>query len=333
MSATPDLSSPITARRRDRRSRAARHRPDRADRRQRARAVRRSAPRHSTSSTRIRRAAAASGAPDQSPLLWMNSMAEDVTMFTDETVDRTVRSARAHARRVGRRRRRDRRRARPPAEALAALAPRDFAGRRLQGAYLRWVHERAVAALPPGVTVHDTGGRARTGRRTARRTPAGVAGRASRTAPRRPRRPRPRPPRRRTRRPSSASWPRSRAARSASICRRTFTADSDLSRTAARRARPRPRLRARLRRPDGAAHRGPRRTVRARRRAAGLPALRARARPVRRLAARSARTTPRSATSWTGERPPLPRFFGPAQVDGAARPAPTASTSGATSGP
>ncbi|SCF99790.1 FAD-NAD(P)-binding, partial [Streptomyces sp. Ncost-T6T-2b] len=25
--------------------------------------------------------------PDQSPLLWMNSMAEDVTMFTDETVE------------------------------------------------------------------------------------------------------------------------------------------------------------------------------------------------------------------------------------------------------
>ena len=26
--------------------------------------------------------------PDQSPLLWMNSMAEDITMFTDETVER-----------------------------------------------------------------------------------------------------------------------------------------------------------------------------------------------------------------------------------------------------
>ncbi|QDO39176.1 FAD/NAD(P)-binding protein [Streptomyces sp. RLB3-17] len=73
----------------------------------------------------------------QSPLLWMNSHAEDVTMFTDETVvmDGPVRPG-------------------PTLHEWAAIDGRTFADRKLQGAYLSWVHEQAVAALPPDVTVH-----------------------------------------------------------------------------------------------------------------------------------------------------------------------------------
>ncbi|MEU6092262.1 FAD/NAD(P)-binding protein [Streptomyces sp. NPDC047085] len=73
----------------------------------------------------------------QSPLLWMNSHAEDVTMFTDETVvmDGPVREG-------------------PTLHEWAGLHGRTFAGRRLQGRYLRWVYEQALAELPPGVTVH-----------------------------------------------------------------------------------------------------------------------------------------------------------------------------------
>ncbi|MFJ2416763.1 FAD/NAD(P)-binding protein [Streptomyces brevispora] len=99
---------------------------------------------------------------DQSPLLWMNSMAEDVTMFTDDTVrqEGPVRSGPALDTwaadvREGR--------TAPPGDAAApglraeivALRGQDFPSRRLQGAYLRWVYERSVAALPPAVTVHE----------------------------------------------------------------------------------------------------------------------------------------------------------------------------------
>ncbi|MDH6571421.1 putative NAD(P)/FAD-binding protein YdhS [Streptomyces sp. SAI-117] len=73
----------------------------------------------------------------QSPLLWMNSHAEDVTMFTDETVDM------AGPVRPG-----------PTLHEWAGIDGRTFADRQLQGAYLRWVHEQAVAALPESVTVH-----------------------------------------------------------------------------------------------------------------------------------------------------------------------------------
>ncbi|MEW1645939.1 FAD/NAD(P)-binding protein [Streptomyces sp. NPDC091219] len=73
----------------------------------------------------------------QSPLLWMNSHAEDVTMFTDETVvmEGPVRPG-------------------PTLHEWAEIDGSTFADRRIQGAYLRWVHEQAVAALPPGITVH-----------------------------------------------------------------------------------------------------------------------------------------------------------------------------------
>lgn len=73
----------------------------------------------------------------QSPLLWMNSHAEDVTMFTDETVamEGPVREG-------------------PTLHEWAGIDGGVFADRQLQGSYLRWVHEQAVAALPPDVTVH-----------------------------------------------------------------------------------------------------------------------------------------------------------------------------------
>ncbi|MCW5251179.1 FAD/NAD(P)-binding protein [Streptomyces sp. SHP 1-2] len=73
----------------------------------------------------------------QSPLLWMNSHAEDVTLFTDETVemDGPVRPG-------------------PTLHEWAGLDGRVFAGRRTQGAYLRWAYERAVASLPEGFVVH-----------------------------------------------------------------------------------------------------------------------------------------------------------------------------------
>ncbi|WP_405019197.1 FAD/NAD(P)-binding protein [Kitasatospora sp. NBC_00070] len=95
---------------------------------------------------------------DQSPLLRMNSMAEDVTMFTDEsaTVEGPVRPGPSLAEWA----------ARPEEFApyqpvadpavraeLRSLAPTDFPTRRAQSAYLDWVFRRAVAELPPHVTV------------------------------------------------------------------------------------------------------------------------------------------------------------------------------------
>ncbi|MGW5652528.1 FAD/NAD(P)-binding protein [Streptomyces humi] len=79
----------------------------------------------------------------QSPLLWMNSHAEDVTMFTDETVRMTgpVREG-------------------PTLHEWAGLDGRTFADRQIQGHYLRHVYDRAVADLPDGVTVHHHARRA-----------------------------------------------------------------------------------------------------------------------------------------------------------------------------
>ncbi|MFE3827570.1 FAD/NAD(P)-binding protein [Streptomyces sp. NPDC059092] len=111
---------------------------------------------------------------DQSPLLWMNSMAEDVTMFTDDSVvlegpvrpgpalDAWARDITAGRTRLA---------VAPPADAavspsedgggragllaeIAALTGQSFPSRRVQSAYLSWVYERTVAALPPGVRVH-----------------------------------------------------------------------------------------------------------------------------------------------------------------------------------
>ncbi|MFD8621940.1 FAD/NAD(P)-binding protein [Streptomyces sp. NPDC059513] len=97
--------------------------------------------------------------PDQSPLLWMNSMAEDVTMFTDETVELAgpvVAGPALHSWaedvRAGR--------VTPDSEPavlaeIHGLTGQDFPSRRLQSAYLRWTYQRALAALPTSVTVHE----------------------------------------------------------------------------------------------------------------------------------------------------------------------------------
>lgn len=79
----------------------------------------------------------------QSPLLWMNSQAQDVTMFTDETVAMTGPVLEG-----------------PTLHEWADLDGRVFADRQRQGAYLRWVYERTVAALPPGTTVRHHARRA-----------------------------------------------------------------------------------------------------------------------------------------------------------------------------
>ncbi|MER5491990.1 FAD/NAD(P)-binding protein [Streptomyces sp. NPDC002490] len=80
---------------------------------------------------------------EQSPLLWMNSTAEDITMFTDDTVplEGPVTPG-------------------PTLHEWAGVEGAHFPGRRLGGSYLRWVYERAVAALPPRVVVHHHPGRA-----------------------------------------------------------------------------------------------------------------------------------------------------------------------------
>ncbi|MFF1378123.1 FAD/NAD(P)-binding protein [Streptomyces sp. NPDC058308] len=73
---------------------------------------------------------------DQSPLLWMNSQAQDVTMFTDETVEVAGPVL--------------------PGPALHEWTGRDgrtFLSRREQSGYLRWVYEKAVAAVAPHATV------------------------------------------------------------------------------------------------------------------------------------------------------------------------------------
>lgn len=89
----------------------------------------------------------------------MNSMAEDVTMFTDETVELAgpvvagpALDAWAEDVRAGR--------VVPDADPavlaeIHGLAGADFPTRRLQSAYLRWTYDRALAALPPGITVHE----------------------------------------------------------------------------------------------------------------------------------------------------------------------------------
>ncbi|WP_069886418.1 FAD/NAD(P)-binding protein [Streptomyces luteocolor] len=74
---------------------------------------------------------------DQSPLLWMNSQAQDVTMFTDETVELTGPVVPG-----------------PALHEWSGRDGRDFLSRHEQSAYMRWVYEQAVAALPEGITVH-----------------------------------------------------------------------------------------------------------------------------------------------------------------------------------
>ncbi|MFE2725274.1 FAD/NAD(P)-binding protein [Kitasatospora sp. NPDC059327] len=95
---------------------------------------------------------------DQSPLLRMNSMAEDVTMFTDErsTIDGPVRPGPSLAEWAARVEEFAPYREVEDQEVRAELrdlAPTDFPTRRAQSAYLDWVFRRAVADLPPHITV------------------------------------------------------------------------------------------------------------------------------------------------------------------------------------
>ncbi|MFD8702961.1 FAD/NAD(P)-binding protein [Kitasatospora sp. NPDC059648] len=95
---------------------------------------------------------------DQSPLLRMNSMAEDVTMFTDElaTIDGPVRPGPSLAEWARRQEEFTpyREVADPAVRAeLRDLAPTDFPTRRAQSAYLDWVFRRTLADLPAHVTV------------------------------------------------------------------------------------------------------------------------------------------------------------------------------------
>ncbi|HEX6341341.1 FAD/NAD(P)-binding protein [Umezawaea sp.] len=95
---------------------------------------------------------------EQSELLRMNSMAVDVTMFTDASVvcDGPVRTGPSLAEWASLVRSGDLR-VDLPEDVLAELGrvePTTFPSRRLQSAYLGWFFEDAVAALPPGITVH-----------------------------------------------------------------------------------------------------------------------------------------------------------------------------------
>ncbi|CAL9341506.1 FAD/NAD(P)-binding protein [Streptomyces sp. enrichment culture] len=99
---------------------------------------------------------------EQSALLRMNSMAEDVTMFTDEssTIDGPVQPGPSLAEWAAQFSGRGPRHA-PYAEPtdpevlaeLRALDGSDFPTRRVQSAYLDWVFRRVLAQLPPAVTV------------------------------------------------------------------------------------------------------------------------------------------------------------------------------------
>ncbi|GAA1980211.1 FAD/NAD(P)-binding protein [Amycolatopsis minnesotensis] len=101
---------------------------------------------------------------DQSPLLRMNSMPEDVTMFTDETVvlDGPVEPGPSLSEWVElvRTGRLDAEIPAPLLAEFAELSVTSFPTRRLQSQYLGWVYRRVLASLPPGVRVVEHASRA-----------------------------------------------------------------------------------------------------------------------------------------------------------------------------
>ncbi|GAA3503298.1 FAD/NAD(P)-binding protein [Streptomyces prasinosporus] len=111
---------------------------------------------------------------EQSALLRMNSMAEDVTMFTDEssTIEGPIRPGPSLAEWAAQFSGQSPRHAphTEPADPevlteLRTLAGTDFPTRRVQSAYLDWVFRRVLTELPPSVTVewHRTTATAVTG--------------------------------------------------------------------------------------------------------------------------------------------------------------------------
>ncbi len=91
---------------------------------------------------------------DQSALLWMNSMARDVTVFTDDSVacEGPITPGPALDEWIAGPGRPVLRGAGLSAEA-DRLGPDDFASRRVQSHYLRWALDRAVAGLPADIRV------------------------------------------------------------------------------------------------------------------------------------------------------------------------------------
>ncbi len=95
--------------------------------------------------------------PDLSPLLWMNSMAEDVTMFPDHTV-RCDGPARPGPTLLEWARTMDggtlaELGATDLEAEIAAIDGMTFPTRRVQSAYLEWFHRHVLASLPDGVEV------------------------------------------------------------------------------------------------------------------------------------------------------------------------------------
>lgn len=92
---------------------------------------------------------------EQSPLMRMNSMAADVTMFTDAsaTIEGPVRPGPSLAQWVGEVGVEE---LRDPGllPLIRSVTPTTFPQRQVQGEYLAWVLQRAVAAGAPDVTVH-----------------------------------------------------------------------------------------------------------------------------------------------------------------------------------
>lgn len=97
--------------------------------------------------------------PDQHPRLWMNSMAEDVTMFTDTSVrcEGPIRPGPSLAEWASGVDDETLERIAPPdvADEIRRLDGGTFPTRLVQSAYLEWFLERVVEDAPPGVEVRD----------------------------------------------------------------------------------------------------------------------------------------------------------------------------------
>lgn len=96
--------------------------------------------------------------PDNHPGLWMNSLAEDVTMFTDDSVTcegpiRPGPSLSEWARGVDDVTLAELGVAEALADEIRGLTGTTFPSRRVQSAYLDWFHRQVLASLPPEVEV------------------------------------------------------------------------------------------------------------------------------------------------------------------------------------